>query len=187
MMRKLHSIHLLPDGRGFSGNIEARAAKYRFTFSPNNAAVVNGKVVLRGSVAVKTPNGQTRKIDNAEATLLATQSSVFLAPPMPRLPSLAVKPVDPATSPSTTFTEATGDLGSIGMMYLKLSTLNGRTLGVPFDLSSVQLNARFYSTSKVERELHWLYSALERTISGGESNEEAVSGYLAEINRLLKA
>jgi hypothetical protein len=186
-MRKLHSIHLLPDARGFSGNIEAGRTKYRFTFSPSNAAIVNGKVVLRGSVAVKTPNGQTRKIDNVEATLLATQGSVFLAPPMPRSPSLDVKPVDPAVSPSATFTEATGDLASVGVMYLKLSTLDERALGVPFDLSSVQLNARLYAASEVERELHWLYSAIVSTTLGGEPNEEAASGFLAEINRILKA
>ncbi len=186
-MRKLHSIHLLLDGRGFSGNIEAGRAKYRFTFSPNNAAVINRKLVLKGSVTVKSPNGQTRIIDNVEAKLLATQASVFLAPPMPRSPSLAVKPVDPATSPPTTFTEATGDLSSTGVMYLKLSTLDERALGVPFDLSSVQLNTRLYSASDVERELHWLYSALVRVTFGGESNEEAASGYLAEINRILKA
>jgi hypothetical protein len=179
---KLYSIHALPSGRGFSGVIEAGRAKYQFDFSPRSAAILDRKLVLAGSVTVKAPNGGKRTVDKVKATLLATQGSAGLAPPAPR--SLE-PPVRPAIS-SPTFTEATGDFGSVGVIYFKLSGLGGKATGLPFDLSNTQLNARLYSTSEVERDLQWLYSALVGATLGESPDEKTAASYLAEINRILK-
>jgi hypothetical protein len=179
---KLYSIHALPAGHGFSGVIEAGRAKYQFNFSPKTAAIVNRKLILAGSVTVKAPNGGKRTVDKVEATLLATQGSAGPAPPMPR--SLTPPERPPFSSPPVT--EATGEFGSVGVIYFKLSGLDGKAAGLPFDLSDTQLNARLYSTSEVERDLQWLYSALVRATLGESPDEKSASAYLAEINRILK-
>ncbi len=183
-LARLYSIHALPSGRDFSGVIESGRAKYQFTFSPQTAAIVDRKLVLAGSVTVMAPKGGKRSIDKVQATLLATQGSAGPPPPAPR--SIA-PPARPAmTSVSLPVTEATGDFSSIGVIYFKLSGLEGKATGLPFDLSNTQLNARLYSTSEVERDLNWLYSALVRATLAETPDEKIASIYLDEINRILK-
>jgi hypothetical protein len=182
-MNKLHSIHALPSGREFSGVIETGTAKYQFSFSPKTAAIVDRKLVLAGSVTVKSAKGVKRTVDRVEAKLLATQGNPHPSPPVPR--SLEKQVTRPTITPP--FTEATGDLSSVGVIYFKLSGLNSKASGLPFDLSETQLNARLYPRSEIERDLHWLYSALVRATQGERADEEKVSVYLAEINRILKA
>jgi hypothetical protein len=179
---KLYSIHALPSGRDFAGVIEAGTAKYQFNFSPRTAAIVDRKLVLAGSVTVKAAKGGKRMVDKVEATLLATQGSAGPTPPVPR--SLDPKYRPAFSSPPVT--EATGEFGSVGVIYFKLSGLDGKAAGLPFDLSDTQLNARLYSTSEVERDLQWLYSALVRATLGESPDEKSASAYLAEINRILK-
>jgi hypothetical protein len=184
--QKLYSIHVLPQGREFTGKIEVGRGSYQFTFTPKTAASVNGKLVLTGSVKVKTPVGRQNAADGVTATLLATQGSITTPPPMPRDFAPSLKPPQPAISESP-ITDWTGHLGSVAVMYLKLSPLNGRALGAPVDLSSVQLNARMFPTSEIERDLHWLYSALVEAMDGESRDERRAATYLGEINRILKA
>ncbi|MGH9836288.1 MAG: hypothetical protein ACRD9Y_24965 [Blastocatellia bacterium] len=183
---KLHSIHVLPQGREFTGKIEAGRGSYQFTFTPKTAASVNGRLVLTGSVKVKTPAGRQSVADGVTATLLATQGSITAPSPMPRDLAPSLKPPQPAISESP-ITDWTGHLGSVAVMYLKLSPLDGRALGAPVDLSSLQLNARMFPASEIERDLHWLYSALVEAMGGESRDERRASGYLVEINRILKA
>ncbi len=183
---KLHSIHVLPQGREFTGKIEVGRGNYQFTFTPKTAASVNGKLVLMGGVKVKTPAGRQRTVDGVTATLLATQGSITAPSPMPKDLASSLRPPQPAISESP-ITDWTGHLGSVAVMYLKLSPLNGRALGAPVDLSSVQLNARMFPTSEIERDLHWLYSALVEAMDGESRDERRAAAYLAEINRILKA
>ncbi len=185
--RKLHSVHVLPDGRDFSGKIEAGKVNYLFTFSPETAKVVDRKLVLSGTVSIKSPAGQKRLVEGVTATLLATQSNASPAPPAPRNLDRSLIPVTSAYKDLPVVTEATGEQGSVGVMYLKLSTLDTKQLGVPIGIGSVQLNARLHPTSEIERDLQWLYSALVRSTLGETLNEQAASGFLAEINRILKA
>jgi hypothetical protein len=184
--QKLHSIHVLPNGREFTGKIEVGRGSYQFTFTPKTAASVDGKLVLTGRVRVKTPAGRQNAADGVTATLLATQGSITAPPPMPRDSAPSLKPPQPALSEAP-ITDWTGHLGSVAVMYLKLSPLNGRGLGVPADLSSVQLNARMFPTSEIERDLHWLYSALVEAMGGESRDERRAAAYLGEINRVLKA
>ncbi|HKX26801.1 MAG TPA: hypothetical protein VJ302_03825 [Blastocatellia bacterium] len=185
-LRKLHSIHALPHGRDFNGQIELGQSRYRFAFAPESAALANRKLVLTGSVTVSSPSRQKRTADRVEATLLATQGSAASAPPFPRAldPSLKTPNTEPLSLIS--ITDATGNIGSVGVMYLKLSELNGKTLGVPLDLSGVQLNVRLYPTSEIERDLQWLYSALVRVTLGESPDEQQASLFLAELNGIFK-
>jgi hypothetical protein len=182
---KIHSIHVLPNGAGFAGKFEAGGSSYQFVFTPKTAAPVNGKLVLTGAVKVTPPGGRQRVANDVTATLLATQGSITGPPSMPRQFSESLKPPLSAPGGSLPITDSTGHLGSIAVMYLKLSPLDGRALGVPADLSAVQLNARLYATSEIERDLHWLYSALLEATQGEHKNEQLTADYINAINRIL--
>jgi hypothetical protein len=184
---KIHSIHVLPNGAGFAGKIDAGGSSYHFTFRPKTAASADGNLVLAGVVTVKSSGGRQRAADNVTATLLATQGSITGPPPTPRQFSESLK--EPAQAPggSLPLTDSTGHLGSVAVMYLRLSPLDGRSLGVPADLSAVQLNARLYMTSEIERDLHWLYSALVEATQGENRNERLAADYIDAINRTLNA
>jgi hypothetical protein len=184
---KIYSIHVLPNGAGFAGKIEASGSSYHFAFTPKAAASAPGKLVLTGIVNVKSPGGRQRVANDVTATLLATQGSITGPPPMPRQFSESLKPPLPAPSGSLPLTDSTGHLGSVAVMYLRLSPLDGRALGVPADLSAVQLNARLYPTSEIERDLHWLYSALVEATQGEHKNERLAADYLDAINHILNA
>jgi hypothetical protein len=184
---KIHSIHVLPNGAGFAGKIEAGGSSHQFSFTPKTAASLNGKLVLTGVVKAQLAGGRQRVTNDVTATLLATQGSITGAPPMPRQFSESLKPPAPIPSGPLPFTDSTGHLGSVAVMYLKLSPLDGRALGVPADLSEVQLNARLYVTSEIERDLHWLYSALVEATQGEHKNERLAADYLDAINRIFKA
>jgi hypothetical protein len=184
---KLYSVHALPSGREFTGKIEIGRGSYQFTFTPKSVAAVNGKLELTGAVKVKSPAGRQHSADGVTATLLATQGSITGPPPMPRQFSESLKPLLSAPSGSLPLTDWTGHTGSVAVMYLKLAPLDGRALGVPADLSSVQLNARLYATSEIERDLHWLYSGLVEATQGEHKNEQVAADYLGAINSILKA
>jgi hypothetical protein len=183
---KIHSIHVLPEGAGFAGKFEAGGSSYQFAFTPKASAMAHGNLVLTGAVTVKSPGGQRRVASDVTATLLATQGSITGPPPMPRRFSESLKPPLPVPSGSLPLTDSTGHLGSIAAMYLKLSPLDSDALGVPADLSAVQLNARLYAASEVERDLLWLYSALLEATQGEHKNERLAADYISAINRILK-
>jgi hypothetical protein len=186
--RKLHSIHALPSDRDFTGVIEAGRAEYQFTFSPVNARVEKSKLVLTGVVTVSGRNGRKYQTKDVTATLLASQGSASAAPPFPRLLDKSVNPYASAQNENPLpITESTGVLSSVGVLYFKLSSLSGRQLGLPLDLSKTQLNVRLYPGSERERDLQWLYSALVFVTLGESQNDKNIEGYLAEINRILKA
>jgi hypothetical protein len=184
---KIHSIHVLPNGAGFAGRVEAGGSSRQFAFTPKAAALASGKLVLTGVVEMKSPGGRRRAAENVTATLLATQGSITGPPPMPRQFSESLKAPVPAPSGSLPLTDSTGHLGSVAVMYLRLSPLDGRALGVPADLSAVQLNARLYATSEIERDLHWLYSALVEATQGEHKNERLAADYVDAVNRILNA
>jgi hypothetical protein len=186
-VNKIHSIHVLPNGAGFAGKIEAGGSSCHFAFTPKTAASVNGKLVLTGVVMAQSSGGRRRVTNDVTATLLATQGSITGPPPMPRQFSESLKPPLPVPSESLPLTDSTGHLGSVAAMYLRLSPLDGRALGVPADLSAVQLNARLYATSEIERNLHWLYSALVEATQGEHKNERLAAEYLDTINHILNA
>jgi hypothetical protein len=184
--KKIHSIHVLPNGAGFAGKIKAGGLSHQFSFTPKTAATSNGKLVLTGVVEAQLASGRQRVANDVTATLLSTQGSITSPPPIPRQFSESLKPPLPTPSGSLPLTDSTGHLGSVAVMYLRLSPLDGSALGVPADLSAVQLNARLFATSEIERDLHWLYSALVEATQGEHKNERLAADYLDAINRILK-
>ncbi len=181
--RKLHSVHSLLLGREFSGEIEVGKAKQHFTYSPSSIALAEGKIELTGRFAVKS-SGQVRKAENVKATLLGTQGGLHAAPP---IPSGASDPMLGAVrSGDSPETDATGSRAYVGVMYFKLSPMDGAKLSVPFDLSSVQLNVRLNPQDDVSRTLQFWFSVAVRTVMGEAPDGGLASRSLSEINKLLK-
>ncbi len=176
---KLYSIAGLLRGREFKGKFQARGVKYQFAFAPASATISGGKLEFTGSLSVSTTHGRKRQADDVRATLAATQGGIGTAPVRKQSAELVSSDL-PAT-------ESSGPLSFVGVMYLRLSPLEGRALGIPIDVSSVQLNARLAPTSELERQLQWLFSAAVEAIYGERPNERAAAEYIEEINRWLKA
>lgn len=180
-MRKLHSVHSLLIGREFTGEI---AAGKKFSYSPTSVSLANGKIELTGRFSVKAA-GQTRKTESVKATLLATQGSIQPPPPTPTGASASMLgAVQPSDKPAT---DATGSLASIGVMYFKLSGLDGAKLGVAFDLSNLQLNIRVNPTDGAARQLQFWFSVAVRAVMGEAQDTRLAAQSLSEINKLLQA
>ncbi|MEO6725509.1 MAG: hypothetical protein ABIU20_03470 [Blastocatellia bacterium] len=183
-VRKLHSIHSLLIGREFKGEIEAGKANHQFIFTPASASVVNGRLELSGRLTVKMPGGQNRKSENIKASLLATQGGLTIGPPAPRTANTNL----PAGRPSDGLpvTDATGNRGYVGVMYFKLSPLDGPALGLPFDLSEVQLNGRLNPADDTARALHYWYSLAVNAIYSKSPDTSLASSSVNEINQILR-
>lgn len=181
--RKLHSIFVTPAERSLSGMIEIGKSRYGFDFSPQTVGLKDRRPVLQGRVTVTSPAGRKRTIDGVEAALLSSQGSITPPPSAPNTLKQAAQRVE-RSLPATDWTDETS---SVAAIFLKMSPLTGRSLGVPLDMSAVQINVRFYTTSETERNLHWLYSNLVFATMSDSPDEKLAGDYIAEINRMLKA
>jgi hypothetical protein len=203
--RRLYSVAGLLQSRKFEGRFNARGETYRFSYAPSSASIAGGKLELTGELSVRGPSGAARRAARVRATLLATQGAVASPPPR-RQAAAEVTASDPEqeqvrapelgpgsdnTQPTSTartpVTESTGPLAHAGVLYLRLSKLDGAALGVPVDLGGVQLNARLAPESDADRDLVWLYSDLVSALYGTRPDLAAASAPLAALNRALKA
>ena len=209
---KLHSIAGLFGDREIAGEFEANGATHEFSFAPASVAVADGKIELVGTFAVGPGDagaGKSRQLTGVRATLASTQGGIGEAPVVhrellaataqgaktgtpdvqeaghPKGEEKAEAPPQPAGG-TRPVTEATGPLGFVGVMYLKLSPLDARALGVAADMSAVQLNARLAPTGETARELQWLFSGLVMAALGERPDPRAASAHVDAINRLLK-
>ncbi len=182
---KLHTINATPAGAQFTGRIESGKSTWQFDFVPTAAAIVDWRLVLSGKVTFTPPVGRPRTLNGVKAQLLSTQGATTTAPEPPAgIDAGLVAPAEVSVN-GLPLTEFTGNDGSIGVMFLKLSAMSGTQAGVPFDLGSVQLNARLWATSELERDLLWLYSALLMATQAPQANGKRAEGLLAELNKRL--
>ena len=200
---KLHSIPGLLRGRIFDGQFEAQGKTYRFSFAPTTAA--------EGS---RSP-WATSFVDGVEARLVATQGGVGVSPARRQLLTGTLQTSQTATSeqkmeqekgPETELqpglhafespqfdelgrpmVESTGPLGFVGALYLNFSPLDGRELGVPLDLSRVQLNGRLAATDDLGRDLQVIFSDVVAALYGDRTDERAANEQVQNLNRLLKS
>lgn len=183
--KKLYSICGVQRGREFAGSFETNAGKYEFSFTPRAAKLANGKLELTGDFTVAATRGQKRQVKNVRATLASTQGGLGTAPPriLQRRPNLSL-PV--RTGPSALpVTEATDALGFVGAMYFRLSPLDARALGLTIDLSHVQLNARLFPTSELERDLQFFYSELVAAAYGKTPDAQAAAAHIDALNKIF--
>jgi hypothetical protein len=175
--RKLHSVPVLLVGTKFVGSFEDRGKSYSFSFVPASLEVSGASLQLNGHVAVGAPGGRERSADGVRATLAAAQGGVFGTPRRPGEQMINGMPA----------TEATGATGFAGVLYLRLSPLDGKALGVPLDLTTVQMNARIYPVSDLERELQVRYSDLVSAVRSEQVDVNAATEQATAINKLLQS
>lgn len=175
--KKLYSMAALMRGKNFAGSFETAMGKYDFTFAPRAASFVSGKLELTGSLSVSSGRGTRREVRDARATLLALQGGLGDVPDAIRTRAQAAGSV----RPSLPVTEATDVTGYVGVMYLRFAPINSRALGLTIDMSSVQLNARLFADSEIERDLRVIYSDLII----GKPDSEVTAKNLATLNQIL--
>ena len=183
---RLYSIHALLSGQEFIGTIESPPRNHDFRFTPAEGRLKNGMLEINGSFSVMGDDGRAHSSNGVTATLAAMQGGLGTGPSPPEdfaSRNKAVNPLDP-TFPVT---ESTDSLGFVAALFFRLSPLDGRTLGLGFDLSRVQLNLRLAPVSGPERDMQWLFSALTAALLGKVRDEVVAQQYLDAINRLLKA
>ncbi|NBO65641.1 MAG: hypothetical protein EBU88_12510 [Acidobacteria bacterium] len=182
---KLHTINVTPSGSEMVGQIESGKSVWQFNFLPTLAKVVDWRLVLTGRVTITPPVGRPRTVDGVTARLLATQGSTALPPDPPTGIDQSLTAPSEASVTGLPLTEYSGNDGSIAVMFLKLSPLNGSLAGIPYDMGGVQLNARLWANSTLERDLLWLYSALVMATQGPKADGKWADGLLTEINQRL--
>lgn len=185
---KLHTVHALLKERRFEGGFELRGAKHGLVYSPSRAEVAGGKLRLRGKLAVTDARGRTRSVDDVSAVLASTQGGIGGGPPRRIIEGFNL-PSETVQRPSSPLpvTESTGPLSFCGVMYFHFEPLDARALGVPADLSRVQLNARLAPVDDAARDLHGLYSLTVGTLYGDKPDERAAGVLINEINKALGA
>ncbi|MBX3277788.1 MAG: hypothetical protein KF868_07285 [Acidobacteria bacterium] len=182
-VRKLHSIHFLAAEREFRGSIELGVNRYKVAFIPASVAVTDGKLEITGDVAITGKGRSPLSAKSVRATLASVQAGIGAAPPAPA--RFATRRLGPQANPDLPRTEATDATGFAGTLYFHLSPINRRTLGIPVDMSRVQMNLRLAPTSQTERELQWLFSAAAAALLGTTQDQALAREYADEIQRLL--
>jgi hypothetical protein len=212
---RLHTIPGLLRGRIFDGQFEAQGKSYRFSFAPTTASLNDHRLVLSGRIAVTSPQQSPRFVDGVEARLVATQGGVGVSPARRQLLTGTLQTSQTATAeqkmeqekgPETELqpglhafespqfdelgrpmVDSTGPLSFVGALYFRLSPLDGRALGVPLDLSRVQLNGRLAPTDDLGRDLQVIFSDVVAALYGDRTDELAANEQVQNLNRLLKS
>ena len=209
---KLHTVHAVLRGRIFVGQFEVKGETYDFNFVPAKASLVQQKCVLSGRFSVKPPKQSLRSVDQVAARLIATQGGMGVSPVRRQLLTGTAQTAQIATpdqkleqekGPETDLqpglhafdspkrdaqgrptVESTDALGFVGVLYFQLSPLDGEALGIPLDVSKVQMGGRLAPIDDRARDLQLWFSDLVMALADG-SNKEAAEDALVGINRLL--
>ena len=211
---KLHTLHAVLRGRVFDGKLEARGKTYGVVFLPNQATIVDHKLVLTGRMGFSVARQATRYVDGVTAVLMATQGGVGVSPVRRQLLAGTAQTAQTSTSdqkleqekgPETDLqpglhsfeppryddlgrpkVEATGSLGFVGVLYFKLSPLDSKSLGIPLDMSDVQLGARLAPTDDLARDLQLLFSDVVLALENKSAEETSPGPALDALNKALK-
>ncbi len=212
---KLHTIHGLLRGRIFDGTFAAQGKTYNFSFVPREAAIVERKLVLTGRLAFSSAQQEVRFVDDVRARLVATQGGVGVSPVRRQLLTGTAQTAQTATSdqkleqekgPETDLqpglhafegpksdesgrptVESTGSLAFVGVLYFQLSPLDGKTLGVPLDLSRVQLGGSLAPTDDLSRDLQLLFSDLVMALDTKSPDEQNAQAFVEALNRAFRS
>lgn len=188
--RPLHSIHGILRRRDFVGSFELGRGRYNFSYSPASAEIVDGKLQLRGRLAIKGPRGQAGSRDKVRATLAGIQGATSGSAPLRPSKILDSNPPDEsarALGAKLAATEHTGASSFVGVMYLRFEPLDGNALRVPADLSRVQLNARLYPIDDTARTLHGVYSFIVDSLHGDNPSSRIAEELVKELSSLLSS
>ena len=180
----LHSIAGVQRGRAFEGSFKIGGVEYDFSYQPDRAALSGIQLELTGSLTVidgrKNARVPPHNVRGVRATLIAAQGGIGTPPPRDKQP-----PDIYTASANLPAVESSGASSFCGALYFKLEPLKGGTLGLPTEMSNVQLNARLAPRNDEERRLQSAYSSIVDHLYGKEPNSGAASDALVEINKLL--
>lgn len=181
---KLHSIAAMMRGQSFAGNFEAGGAPYSFTYDPRRSSLIGRKLQLNGRLTVfdARPNARVppHSVNNVRATLVSAQGGIGTAPLRKKMPD-DLSPV----RPDLPVVESTGSLSFCGVLYFKLSPLDGRALGVRAVMSPLQLNVRLAPVSDAERNLQGVFSSIVDALLGKRLDIRAASDHVRDLNKIL--
>jgi hypothetical protein len=177
---RLHSIPAIARGRHFDGSFIVGGMNYEFSYVPARVSVVGRRLQFQGRLSVKDSRGQTRSRDHVNATLVGTQGGIGTAPTRPGNPTSSA-----TASSDLPDIESTGSTSFCGVMYIHFEPLTGRALGVPANMSRVQLNARFAPLDDEERTLQAIYSSIVNAMLGKQPGPPAAGSAIAELNAIL--
>jgi hypothetical protein len=89
--------------------------------------------------------------------------------------------------PDLPVVESTGALSFCGVLYFKLSPLDGRALGIPADISRLQLNVRLAPVNETERNLQGVYSSIVDAFLVKQVDIRIASEQISHLNKLLSS
>ncbi len=206
----MHTIHGLLQGRAFAGQFAVLDKAYRFAFIPKTAAIVDQRLTLSGQLRLNTG-----VVENVKAKLLATQGGVGVSPVRRQLLTGTAQTAQTATpeqkmeqerGPETELqpglhsfappkfdewgrpnVESTGTLAFVGVLYFQLSPIADKTLGIPLDMSAVQLNGRLAPTDDLGRDLQLAFSDLVLALDRKQPDAGMVQQNLETLNRIFRS
>jgi hypothetical protein len=145
--------------------------------------------VLNGKLTVTGPNKAARSRDGVRATLASSQGGLGAAPQ--NLSGLRNRREQSESSRAVAAklaaTDSTGPGSFVGVLYFHFDPLEGKALGVPADLSRVQLNARLFTIDDTARTLQGVFSAIVDLLLSEQKEPDAAAPLIDELNRLLQS
>jgi hypothetical protein len=192
---KIYSVAALLKERRFDGSFEVAGSTYQFAYAPSKAEIAGQKLQLRGPLTVTNTRGGSHTKEDVQALLASAQGGIGTAPVrsqalvggvLPAAPAVPT-PLQSSGSKSLPIVESTGPLSFCGVMYFHLEPIDGKALGVPADLSRVQLNARLAPTDNAGRTLHGIYSAIVEALYVKQADTRLATDAVAELNKILSA
>jgi hypothetical protein len=207
---RLYSVPVWMHERAFVGEFGLGGKNYKLTFAPARAEVAGNALRLRGQLLVNDGRAGMPQVKDARATLVGIQGGIGAGPARYKMmatgatpgptesptekqqkagetdkPAGEPEPSEKAKASSLTMTENTGPAAFTAVMFFHLDALDGRALGVPADLSRVQLNARLTPEDPAAQRLHSLYTALTGALAGEQADERMAAALVRELNRIL--
>ena len=208
--RKLYSVPVWLHERAFAGEFEVGGRSYKLTFAPVQAEIADNALRLRGRLIVNNGKAGLPEVKDARATLAGIQGGIGDGPARYKMLATGATPgptesptekqqkagenekqaVEPTPSEKAkmsrlTMTENTGPTAFAAVMFFHLDALDHRALGVPADMSHVQLNARLAPKDPTAQRLHSLYSALTNALAGEQADERLAAALMRELNQVL--
>jgi hypothetical protein len=207
---RLYSIAAWPEQRAFAGNLISGGKDYRFSYAPSRAEAIDNLLQLTGRLTVTAARGRARALNSVRATLANTQGGVGTGPLRRQMIASDAPIGDQTTSQqkqqvageteeqagekqgeqarsrgSLPVTENTGPTSYCGVLYFHFEPLDAGALGVPADLSKVQLNVRLEPHDETARTLHGLYCYVVDALYGEPADAKLGAAAIAELNRVF--